>query len=263
MQQVLAIALVAMQQDMRRLDSIAGNLANVSTPAYKREIVAAKSFVDAFEDAAVAGTFAPGTANGDSLALPPGAMTVMLDSRPGTLKTTGQPLDLAIASEGFFEVTTNSGPAYTRQGNFQVDARGRLVTAQGEPVMGKAGEIYLTTQTPVIDAAGNITEPDATSGPAAASPGTPIAQLKVVRFDKPGEMQRLGGGLMNAGNNMTPMADADVRLRQAALENGNVSSTQEMVHLIQTMRHVESMQKIAQGYDEMVGTAIRKLGDLS
>lgn len=260
MQQIFAIALAAMQQDMARVNSIAGNLANVSTPAYKREIVAARPFVDVLDDAArVSGSSGgPG-----SLGSAAASMAVMLDSRPGTLKSTGQALDVAITGDGFFEVNTESGPAYTRQGNFRVDARGRLVTAQSEPVMGKGGEIYLTTQTPVIDEAGNITEPQATSGPSAAAPGTPVAQLKLTSVDKPGEMQRLGNGLLTGGGAATPIDDANVHLRQGALENANVSSMQEMVQLIQTMRHFESMQKTAQGYDEMVGTAVRKLGDLS
>ena len=183
--------------------------------------------------------------------------------RPGTVKLTGEPMDVALAGDGFFEVTTPSGPAYTRQGNFRTDAMGRLVTAQGYPVMGKNGEVFLTTQTPVIDAMGNVTEPNATTGPSAVNPRTPIAQIKVVKFDAPKTLQRLGEGLMASGSGMTVMDDANVQIRQGALENGNVSSMQEMMQLIQTMRHFESVQKVTQGYDEMIGTAIRKLGDLS
>jgi flagellar basal-body rod protein FlgF len=59
------------------------------------------------------------------------------------------------------------------------------------------------------------------------------------------------------------VSDVDVQIRQGFLENSNVSSMQEMVQLMQTMRHFESMQKVATGYDEMMGTAIRKLGDLA
>lgn len=140
---------------------------------------------------------------------------------------------------------------------------GRLVTAQGYPVMGKNGEIFLTTQTPVIDSVGNVTEPNAATGPSAVNPGTPIAQIKVVKFDTPKTLQRLGEGLVAAGTGMTVVDDVNVQIRQGALENGNVSSMQEMMQLIQTMRHFESVQKITQGYDEMIGTAIRKLGDLS
>jgi flagellar basal-body rod protein FlgG len=256
MPHVLAVALASMQQDMQRLDRVAQNLANATTPGYKREVVAARPFAEAV---------AAGLEGGEP-ALPvgpaAGGVEVLADLRPGTVKVTGQPLDLAIAGDGFFEVATESGPAYTRQGSFQVDGRGRLVTAQGHAVMGRSGEILLTTRTPVIDAAGNVTEPDATTGPAASAPGTPVAQLRVVRMEEPRAARRIGEGLLLAGGRVTEVGEGQAGLRQGALENSNVSSVQEMVQLIQTMRHFESMQKVAQGYDEMLGAAIRKLGDL-
>ncbi|MHA6882776.1 flagellar hook-basal body protein [Ralstonia pseudosolanacearum] len=254
MQEIFAVTLSSMHQDMARLDGVALNLANVSTPGYKRGVVAVPPFSSVVD--AVAGQAGAHAADMNGV-------QVMSDMRPGTVKLTGEPMDVALAGDGFFEVTTPSGPAYTRQGNFRTDAMGRLVTAQGYPVMGKNGEIFLTTQTPVVDAAGNVTEPNATTGPSAVNPRTPIAQIKVVKFDTPKTLQRLGEGLVASGTGMTVVDDANVQIRQGALENANVSSMQEMMQLIQTMRHFESVQKITQGYDEMIGTAIRKLGDLS
>lgn len=266
MQEILAITLASMQQDMNRMDRVALNLANVSTPGYKREVVAMRPFVDAMSDVSSAENLNGGVSSGatsSERSQASGAMQVLFDTRPGTLKLTGEPLDLALAGDGFFEISTDNGLAYTRQGNFQVDARGRLVTAQGHPVMGKNGEIYLTTPTPVVDSSGNVTEPNATTGPSAVAPGTAIAQIKVVHFDDAKTLQRLGDGLIAPGAGMTVVSETDAQIRQGALENTNVSSLQEMVQMMQTMRHFESMQKITQGYDDMVGTAIRKLGDLS
>jgi len=263
MSKVFAVALASMHQDMSRLDRIALNLANASTPGYRREVVAASPFVAALD---VAGATAPASgsaAQEGEEAAPAGALTVLSDTRPGTIRVTGQPLDLALTGDGFFEIATESGPAYTRQGSFRVDERGRLVTARGHAVMGKNGDVYLTTRTPVIDASGNVTEPDATTGPAAGAPGTPIAQLKVVRFEDARSLQRLGDGLVAGGPGATVLEDGHGQIRQGALENANVSSMHEMVQLVETMRHFESMQKIVQGYDEMLGTAIRRLGDLS
>ncbi|WP_459569022.1 flagellar hook-basal body protein [Cupriavidus sp. 8B] len=253
MQEIFAVTLASMHQDMARLDRVALNLANVTTPGYKREVVSAQPFSQVVDAMA----FAPEQAVG------PDGLQVLSDMRPGTMKLTGQALDVALASEGFFEVTTPNGLAYTRQGNFRTDARGRLVTVQGYPVMGKNGDIYLATQSPAIDTAGNITEPNATTGPSALNPGAAVAQIKVVRFDSPKTLPRLGEGLVAAGSGMTVANDAEMQIRQGVLENGNVNSMQEMVQLMQTMRHFESMQKVAQGYDDMLGTAIRKLGDLS
>jgi flagellar basal-body rod protein FlgG len=256
MDHILAVSLATMQHDMQRLDRIALNLANVTTPGYKREVIASRPFVEVLDQTALS-TQDPlaGAISADSAA---SNVRGLLDVRPGTLRMTGEPLDLALAGDGFFEVATAEGMAYTRQGNFSVDARGRLVTAQGHAVMGKNGEIFLATLRPAIDSTGNITEL------LSASPvgGAPGAQLKVVRFDNPASMQRLGDGLLAAGAGMVVAGD-DVQIRQGALENANVSTVQEMVQLMQTMRHFESMQKVATGYDEMLGSAIRKLGELS
>ena len=134
MQEIFAITLASMHQDMARLDGVALNLANVSTPGYKRGIVSTQPFatlVDAVDGRA------------EASAADATGVQVLNDMRPGTVKLTGELLDVALAGDGFFEVTTPSGPAYTRQGNFRKDALGRLVTAQGYPVMGKNGEIFL------------------------------------------------------------------------------------------------------------------------
>jgi flagellar basal-body rod protein FlgF len=73
----------------------------------------------------------------------------------------------------------------------------------------------------------------------------------------------LGDGMHAAGQGMKLVGEADVHVRQGFLENSNVNPSYEMTSLIQAMRHFESMQKVVQGYDDMVGTAIRKLGDTS
>ncbi len=260
MQEILGIVLTSMQQDMDGLNHVALNLANVATPGYKREVVAQRPFAE------IMGAMQAGAVDLDGAAALAGGgagLMMRLDSRPGTVTQTGELMDMAIGGDGFFEVTTDSGPAYTRQGNFQVDPRGRLVTAQGYPVMGNNGEIYLTTRTPVVDATGNVTEPNAKTGPSAGEPGAPVAQIKLVKFDNPGTMKPMGDGLMAAGTGMTVMKQSDIQLRQGALENANVNSITEMTQMMIGVRHFESMQKIAQGYDDMIGTAINKLGDLS
>lgn len=260
MSEVLAIALASMHQDMGQADRIAQNLANVSTPGYRRAVAAARPFAEAIDAAAasrspvVVGSAAPGVQEA------PGALQVLVDGRPGTLRMTGQPLDLALEGEGYFEVATPSGPAYTRQGSFALDGQGRLVTASGHAVMGTGGEIRLTTRTPAIDANGKISEPDAMSS--FSTPGS-VAQLRVVRFAKDAELRQLGDGLLAPTQGAVAGADSGTLVRQGALENSNVSSLQEMIQLMQTVRHFESMQKVVQGYDDLLSTSIRKLGDLS
>jgi flagellar basal-body rod protein FlgG len=257
MQPVLSIALTGMQEDMNHLDRVAQNMANVATPGYKREVVAARPFVDVMQEAAAAQ--GPGGLPAAVVARP----LVTIDGRAGSLRATGNPLDVALTGDGFLEVSTAQGMAYTRQGDLAIDAKGRLVTAAGDPVMGRSGEIHLVTRTPVIDAAGNITEPDAPAGAAVPSDGSPVAQLKVVRFGDARAMAHLGAGLMSAGSDMKLATDLEARVQQGQLENSNTNTMQEMVQVMQTMRHFESMQKVAQGYDDLLATAITKLGDLS
>src|SRR4051812_41269914 len=149
---------------MARLDQIAANLANAQTPAFKRAVTAATSFaqqVDAGSAAAVPGS-------------------VHIDARPGPLRSTGRSLDVAIAGPGWFELATDTGLAYTRQGDFRVDAQGRLVTPQGHAVMGTTGEIRLEHGEPVIDSQGRVF--DARPGASVSrKPEDAVAQLKLVQ----------------------------------------------------------------------------------
>jgi flagellar basal-body rod protein FlgG len=253
MQEILGVALQSMHQDMARLERIGMNLTNALTPGYKRDIAIARPFASYVgADASASAGLDAATAVDDRP-----LFETVLDLHAGTLKQTGQSFDLALAGDGFFEVSTDNGPAYTRQGNFHVDARGRLVTSQGYPVMGKDGEIVLSSTQPVIDASGNVIDPDRQ----AQGDQGPAARLKIVKFDDPKVLQRLGDGLVQGSTGMSEMKDGEVQVRQGYLENSNVSSLQEMVQMMQAMRHFESIQKIVQSYDEVVGTAIHKLGE--
>lgn len=252
MNEILAITLQSMQHDMAKVDRVGLNLANAQTVGYKREVIAAAPFAQrlaqAAEQAGAAATPAPST---------------HIDQRAGTLKATGQSLDLALAGPGWFEVQTGDGPAYTRQGDFRLDAQGRLVTQQGQPVMGLSGEIQLPHGYPVIDAQGRVFEGTLPGGAPPAGGAQPVAQLKIVRFEDNAPVERIGQGLVTVRGEALAASGGLAEVRQGYLENSNVSSMQEMVQMIQTLRHFESMQKTALGYDEMLGTAIRKLGDVA
>ncbi|MGE4240209.1 flagellar hook-basal body protein [Ramlibacter sp.] len=237
---VLAIALKSLHHDMARLEQVAHNLGNVATPGYKRQALASGSFSRAF----------------DSAGGPPPTPRIASDLRAGTLQITNQPLDLALTGDGFFEVMTPHGPAYTRSGRFAVDAQGRLATAEGHAVMGRDGEIRLEGRAPSIDAAGHVTEVRVEGAPPVS-----VGRIKVVGFERPQELTRLGSTLFGPDPRAGTASDAEVRMRQGALENANVNSAREMVELMQTMRHFEGMHRIVQGYDEMLGGAVRKLAE--
>lgn len=244
MNDVLAVSLQALQGDAARLARVSTNLANAMTPGYKREITIrhASGVGLSFAGLVEAQASAP--------AAPPASSTeVLRDMRVGTFKNTGQGLDFALTGRGFFEIATPAGPAYTRHGQFHLDARGRVVTAQGDAVMGTGGEIVLTAP-PSVDSTGAFTEN-----------GRVVAKLRVVDFDASESLERVEGGFA-AGRQAKGVDENAVQVRQGQLENGNVDTTREMVDLIETMRHFESMQRAVQIHDDMLGTGIRKLGDL-
>jgi flagellar basal-body rod protein FlgF len=255
MSEVLAIALNSLQNDMRRVEHVAMNLANTLTPGYKRQIAVAQPFASLVDGAPAGAAVSDGTA--PATPAPSVGMQTFVDVRGGTLRRTGESLDLAIDGPGFFEIVTPDGPAYTRQGNFRMDERGRLVTAQGHGVMGNGGEITLAGATPTIDRNGTVFG-GANSGNARAA----LGQLKVVRFDDTSGMTSLGNGMLTAGSAIAASKGSEVQIQQGYLENSNVSTQHEMVQLMQTTRHFESVQKAIQSYDELLGTAIRKLGDV-
>jgi len=233
----LSIAAVAMQNDLSRLNSISRNLANVVTPGYKREIPVSRMFADHVEDAA-----------GGSRNL--ASAMAAIDPSAGTLRETGNPLDLAIEGDGYFEVATSTGLVYTRQGRMRVDTSGRFVTEQGFPLTGVGGEISVAGTSVTIDRDGQVKQGDRIAG-----------RLKLVRFANPGELTPLGNGLFGQGGARIADTEATGMVRAGYQENSNVNSAQEMVKLSETVRHFEAMQKVMQGYDDAFERAIHKLGD--
>lgn len=230
----------SMMNDMARLTTLSQNLANGTTNGYKKEIAVTRPFV---EHLGVQGSAA-------ALAVTGPAAGSVTDFRAGAMKYTGNPLDVAAADDGFFEVQTDHGPAYTRAGNFRLDERGRLVTEAGLPVMGVGGELLLGTSQPLIDPEGKVFEGD-----------RQVGQLKMVRFTDPRSLTAAGGGLFRAGPSSTVSTDGYNRVRQGYTEASNVDSMAEMVRMIETMRHFESGQKLVQGYNDMLERSIRTLGE--
>ena len=243
MHPILALTLASMQVDMSRVDRAASNLANAHTNGYRRELGAMVPFAQLLRDEN------PGAS----------AAIVQLDPRQGSLQATGQSLDLALSGPGWFEVTTPQGLAYTRAGQFRRDAQGRLVTSQGHAVMGISGEIQLPEGRVVIDGEGRIFEGVGGDSGAARVSAEPVAHLKVVAPEPGAPVRRLGPGLVAFGAS-AQQVDASTEVRQGYLENANVSPMDEMVQLMEAVRHLESLQKVALGYDEMLAGAIRQLG---
>lgn len=253
MNPVLALGLQSLQLDAARIERIAMNIANASTPGY------AASWIESMQQAAAPA--APGSAPGlgpEAASPAAGALFSFHDTRPGSLKATGRALDLAIAGEGFFELRTDAGTAYTRRGDLSLDARGLLVDAAGHPVLGDGGEIRLDAP-PVIDALGRVFVRDADG----QLPAAPVDRLRIVFLDPQASREPLGQGAFRSAALPVELKDGARRVQQGFLENAQVDPLREMSRLMQAMRHAEGLQRVTQISDDLLGQALRTLGSNS
>ena len=133
-------ATAVMRMAEQRLDVVARNVANLSTPGYKRRV--------GFADALAAGS-------GSMPAADMPAISVRHDHAQGRLSETGNPLDLALSGDGFFRVRVGDEMLYTRQGRFRRDADGLLVTPQGYVLQqAGGGDLVVDNAAPTIHLAG-------------------------------------------------------------------------------------------------------------
>jgi flagellar basal-body rod protein FlgF len=233
----------AMSANARWQDVVSQNLASASVPGFKKQDL---SFA-----AVQAGLLK--TPNGSTpLTLPRAESTT--NFQQGEARYTGVNTDVAIDGEGFFEVQLASGStAYTRDGEFQVNAQGQLVTKQGCLVMGDRGPIQLdhnNASALSISATGEVTQGSESRG-----------RLKVVTFNDPHLLRPTTGGSFLADNpNLQPSPMAQPSLRQGFVESANTSSVLEMANLIRVMRGFEANQHIVQVQDERMGRVISELG---
>ncbi|MBK9324075.1 MAG: flagellar basal-body rod protein FlgF [Bdellovibrionaceae bacterium] len=250
-----------------KLDTIANNLANVNTPAFKRDQQLFNEYLTANEKPpeVIQVPRVPGSIEsfydmqgGDkSFVDTKGTFT---DFSQGSLRPTGNTLDVAIDGKGFFEVATPTGVKLTRAGNFTLDGNGQLVTKDGFPVLknGEMGEDP-STRTIQFDSSGPITISD--NGD--ISQGTEvIARLSLVDVKNPDSLQKTGNLLYGFKPNMAPEITNLVSpsLKQGFVEGSNVNIVQEMTDMIQTNRVFESTQKAISTYDSMSDKLVNVVG---
>lgn len=248
MTNAMALSALGMNNDIRQMDIISQNIANANTNGYKRDLPVSGTFPAELESVLL-GITQSSMPLQNNLPLP--RVQSVLDGSQGALRFTGNPLDVAIEGDGFFELSTAEGTRFTRHGAFKLDVGGRLVTADGHIVNGVGGEIRLLNASPKIDKQGRLFDGE-----------DMVGQLKIVRFDDMTRVHRLGGGLyMSDTAAAEPVMSAHQGVRQGHLEASNVDAMQEMVRMIETTRHFEMSQKVITGYDEMIGEAISTIAE--
>ncbi|MDR5906065.1 flagellar basal-body rod protein FlgG [Franzmannia qiaohouensis] len=237
-----------------QMDVISNNLANVGTNGFKRSRAV-------FEDLLYQNLRQPGAQNDIQNALPSG-MQVGSGVRPvaterlhnqGGLEQTENSRDLAINGKGFFQVLMpDGGTAYTRDGSFQLDQNGQMVTANGYPV---EPAIILPENALSVtvgeDGIVSVTQPGSTQS-------LEVGQLSLATFVNPTGLESIGGNLYlettasGPMNETMPGMNGAGRLLQGYVETSNVNVVEEMVSMIQTQRAYEINSKAVQTSDEML-----------
>jgi flagellar basal-body rod protein FlgG len=257
MLQAMSTAATGMQAQETQIQVISNNLANASTPGFK---VSRAAFQDLlYVNERQAGTQSSQTSfvpTGSSIGL--GSKTASVDQvfTEGQLDNTGNPLDVAIQGNGFFQVNMPDGSiAYTRDGSFRLDQNGRLVTLDGYTIMPGIN---------VPQGAQNLTiGPDGTVSVQVGNQTLPtqVGQLQIINFLNPAGLQPMGQNLYKvtqaSGPPQTGIGGQNGfgSVAQGFLEMPNESTVQELVGLISAQRAYEASSKAVQVADDMQSTA--------
>jgi flagellar basal-body rod protein FlgG len=246
-----------MQVQQLNMNVIANNLANVNTTGFKASR-------PEFQDLLYQNMRPAGASATTSTEIPTGiqiglgsrmAATVRLHTQ-GSAQNTGQPLDLMIEGDGFFEIQMPDGStSFTRAGGFNQDSTGRVVTVDGDPIV-PAITIPPDTQTIRIGLDGTVTVTQAGS-----QTPSQVGSVQLVRFPNPAGLEAMGHNLFRetetsgAATRGTPTQDGFGRVSQGFLELSNVDIVSELVNMIVGQRAYEVNSKAIQTSDEMLRTA--------
>ena len=256
----LWISKTGMEAQQTQLDTITHNLANVGTNGFKRSHAV-------FEDLMYQNLRQAGANSSEQTTLPTGlqvglgtrAVATSRNFGQGNLQQTANPLDLAIRGSGFFEVQMPDGTTgYTRDGSFQVNAQGQLVTNNGFTVQ-PGITIPSTAQNVTIAADGTVT-----ASIAGQTAPQNIGQLQLANFVNPAGLEPKGQNLFTetaasgTPNTGAPGQNGLGALQQGAVETSNVNVVEELVAMIQTQRAYELNSKAIQTADQMLA----KLGQM-
>jgi flagellar basal-body rod protein FlgF len=236
--------LVSLSQQLaayQSMDVIANNIANVSTPGYRREEPTFQEYLAQIP-----------AGEGDT-----GTQTVSFvqdtgiarDMSEGPQQATGGQFDVSLHGKGFFVVQTASGPRYTRNGHFGLDTGGQIVDDNGNAVQGDGGAITINPDDGDIHIG--------VDGTLSGKNGQ-IAKLKVMTFNNEAALQKVGQNMFSATE--TPNQAVDFKVTQGTLEGSNVQPVVEISRMIDVMRAYQATATMTQSQQDLMRQAIDKLG---
>jgi flagellar basal-body rod protein FlgF len=250
MENALLIGLSRQMALGHELDVVANNIANVDTIGFKADHLSFGEYLMPRTGSGKSG----GGSRGVSFVQDRAGWT---DMSEGSIQQTGNPLDVAINGDGYLSVQTPRGIRYTRNGAFQINATGQLVTSEGDQVVGDSGPITFqpADHNISISPTGIITALSGTD-----TTDAPRGRLQVVGFDQPQRLQKDGSStfMAPAGVNATP-PPRGTRVVQGAIEKSNVNAVQEMARMIQITRSYTDIAAILQQQGDQRRNALSQL----
>lgn len=242
MTDIFQIASVGLFDGHRRLEAISTNAASATVTGYRRQIPSSREFdigllQQATDPASVISTESPRT---------------LVDLRAGGITTTGRALDIAIERDDvFFALTDGRDTWLTRAGQFHLNESGVLIGERGLSVLGVQGDVRLPGADVEVSADGRITHN-----------GVVVGALQLFRPVDATSLQSAGGALLAAPGGFVPAEAENNRVRSGALEASNTDPGREMVDLMALSRQFESLSRVVQSYDEVLGRTLQKLGEM-
>ena len=234
---------------LRKLEIQNNNLANVNTVGFKRQILVTspEDFKDTFaKEMAGKDPFATGDQKRVATV---NEVTTHTDFSMGAIKSTGNPLDVALRNANdFLVVNTPQGRMFTRAGNLTLDANGALVTQDGMQVQGDGGAIIAQGAGANIGADGTV-----------RAGGNIVGRLQIVRFAETKGLQPVEGTRFKVASGPQP-TPVEGFVEPRALEMSNVSAVTGMIDLITTNRAFDAYTKAAQTIDSLNQAAISQVG---
>lgn len=204
-----------------RFESITNNLANVNTNGFKKDTLS-------FDKALSMNSYSS------------------VDFSPGPIVHTGNDLDIALEGKGFFKIQTSEGVRYTRDGAFSLDNQGRLITRNGDSVLGESGPIVISEPNIRINRDGQISDDNG-----------PVDTLAIVDFNDLTLLKKEGASRYDYGGEQQDIVKAEnPNVQQSYLEKSNVNPSEEMIKMIEAYRNFESVQKAIQSMDEVTNKMV-------
>lgn len=264
----------------QKLDHISNNLANASTQGFKKDTPTFAEYLAVLERPQVPQEIPSGPIREKEFYPLEGrdqAYVILsgthIDFKTGPLQVTHHPLDFSLEGPGFFEVETPHGIRLTRQGGFQLNAEGFLITREGHFVLrsdapavqdGVKREHSLDLPAPMR----RIRFEEGLSAPLGVSDSgelflgdDPLARLSVVEYSDLKAIRKQGSALFqNHDLQQKPILSKKTKVLQGVLEGSNVNPVEEISHLIQTHRLFDQNLKSLKTYGELMGKEVNEVG---